>query len=425
MSNEENFVSVSSSGGGGSYGIVRNALHKFVPASSSAAAGVFRVTQNALKFSPASMHPHFLTGKMNEYSLNWWSPDSFYQYGSMLTSAFYSIQDSADYREKYHIPRKGFKLLGDSGGFQNSSQSTDLNPVNVLNWQEHNCDVGFILDWPISPAFNANHTKVIQDRTLENAEWALGKWSNKDMKLYSVIHGRNESEIDYMVKKYGDLSRYSGMALGSLVPKKSDYMYLAYITMLTLEKMQDYKLPVHFFGLSGINSLPVLLHIANKYGIEITFDSASYGISGSNHREYYNPFTFTKNTITYGTEIDESMTLSRLPCNCPVCSVIKNDMVDMIKAKKHTNSVLASLISLHNLYLTTQIVDMFVSYAEKPKLLRDLVKSVCTDTVIRTLDFVDYSFENGIQKGYEDLYLNNNTTKNIEIKTPVESIFDF
>jgi tRNA-guanine family transglycosylase len=409
--------------------------NKFIPASSSAAAGVFGVTQGETKFSPASMHPHFLTGKMSEYSLNWWSPNSFYHYGSMLTSAFYGIKDSADYRDKYGIPRKSFKLLGDSGGFQNSSQSTNLEATDVLRWQEHNCDVGFIFDWPLSPSCDSKTVRILQDRTLTNAESALNKWSNKDMKLYSVIHGRNREEIDYMVGKYGDMSRYSGIALGSLVPKKSDYMYLAYITMLTFEKIKDYKLPVHFFGLSGVNSLPVILYIANKYGIDITFDSASYGISGSNHREYYNPFTFTKDTITYGSPLktgatyDESMMLSRLPCNCPVCSVIKYDMVDMIKSKKYTNSIIASLISLHNLYLTTQIVDMIVSYSEKPKLLRGLTKSICVDTVGKALDFVDYSLENGLEKGYEQYYLKGNASANtISIDQPIlpsESMFDF
>ncbi len=389
------FVPASDSASAGAFGAsgapgIKNGNPKFIPAEALTNGDSFK---NDVKYVPA-----YLQGR--EHSLNWWSPDAFFQYDSMLVSTYYGIK-TPNYRDFYKIPRKGFTLYGDSGGFQNATvEGANLNPVNVLRWQEENCDIGFILDYPIAPSAPDNLIEIYRKRTTENAELALSKHQNKEMKLYGVLHGRNKEELHTMSKQYQDLSRFDGIALGSIVPKKSDYMYIAYISMLFAEEIQDYKkLPVHFFGVSGVNSLPIILYIAHKYDLNITFDSASYGV-GAQHREYWNPFNLSKNSLTYGNDPKTSIVPSTLPCDCPVCSTIKNDLIDMIKSNKN-NSVVGSLICLHNLYCFIRFSNMITAYSEKEQLLKDLVKNICVDTTSKALEFIDFSLENGIENGYK------------------------
>lgn len=419
----------------------------FVPASGSTAAGAFGST-NTNKYVSAdcrlegSIEKQFVSatvvGVLNtshttpfmgrEKALDWWSPNALFHYDSMLVSAYYG-REIPNYREFYNIPRKGFTLYGDSGGFQNSTMSQGitnpgtfkpLNPLNVLRWQEFNCDVGFILDWPVSPNTPDNLIETFKARTIENAELALTKWTNKDMKLYSVIHGRNREEITDMAKRYGDLGRFNGIALGSIVPKKSDYMYIAEISMLFAEAVQDYKLPVHFFGISGVNSLPIILYVAKKYKLKITFDSAAYGV-GSQHREWWNPFNLSRNSLTYGNNEKTAIVPSSIPCDCPVCNAVGNDLLQMIKENKN-NSVVGSLICLHNLYVFNRYVKMLTAYAERDELLKSLTKNMCVETTSTALEFIDYSLENGIDAGHKK-YFEDETPKAVE--EPKKSMFDF
>jgi tRNA-guanine family transglycosylase len=406
----------------------------FVPASGSSAAGAFGST-NTNKYVPADCRPEGSLGKQfvpavltgrEEKALDWWSPNALFHYDSMLVSAYYG-REIPNYREFYNIPRKEFTLYGDSGGFQNSTMSQGitnpgtfkpLNPLNVLRWQEVNCDVGFILDWPVSPNTPDNLIETFKVRTIENAELALAKWTNKDMKLYAVLHGRNREEITDMTKRYGDLGRFNGIALGSIVPKKSDYMYIAEISMLFAEAVQDYKLPIHFFGISGVNSLPIILYVAKKYKLKITFDSAAYGV-GAQHRESWNPFNLSRNSLTYGNDPKTSIVPSTSPCDCPVCNVVGNDLLQMIKEGKN-NSVVGSLICLHNLCVFNRYVKMLTAYAERDELLKSLTKNMCVETTSTALEFIDFSLENGIDAGHKKYF-----DEDPKPEEPKNSMFDF
>ncbi len=411
----------------------------FVPASGSSAAGPFGST-NTNSYIPADCRPEESIGKNfvpailtsgREKTLDWWSPNALFHYDSMLVSAYYG-RDIANYREFYHIPsqKEGFTLYGDSGGFQNSTQSQTglanfkpLNPLNVLRWQEQNCDVGFTLDWPIAPNTPDNLVETFRQRTWDNAELALTKWQNKDMKLYSVIHGRNAAEIKAMTKGYGDLGRFSGIALGSIVPMKSNYMYIANIMMLFAEAIQDYKLPVHIFGVSGINSLPIIMYVAKKYKLKMTFDSAAYGV-GASHREFWNPFNLSKNSLTYGNDPKTSIVPETLPCDCPVCETVGNDLLRMIRSGKD-NSIVGSLICLHNLYCFNRYVKMLTAYAEKDELLKSLAKNVCIEKTSTALELIDYSLENSIEAGYKKYFESGEVTplpRKVAPLTPIRTV---
>lgn len=311
--------------------------------------------------------------------LSWWEPNSFFNYPFLLISAYYGMKWKYNFREFFNIP-DNFCIIGDSGGFQNMTMNANLDPIKVLRWQEKYCQIGLTFDLPLlEKNYKIRREKMIQ--TAENSKIAFKNRKNINMKLYACFHGHNIEEQNFMKEQYNrriSLNNFDGIAYGGLVFSAGNTEYLIKILTLFCYNVYEYKLPVHFFGLSGNKIVPYIIYLQKKFNLNITFDSSSYG-GGAMRREFWKGNNLEKIKVM---ETD----FKTIPCDCPVCSVVK----DWNEYKKD-GSLAGGLISLHNLYQTLISI-------EKLKLNFD-------DKILnkKYKKFIDAMYEHGPSKAYQIL----------------------
>jgi 7-cyano-7-deazaguanine tRNA-ribosyltransferase len=213
----------------------------------------------------------------------------------------------------------------DSGGFQYMKKGVELDPVEVLRYQESmGCDVGITFDFPILPDMEDQERKTRLERSIASANIMLQK-KKTGMQLYGAIHGSNPREItDYMHELD---SGFSGYGIGSLVPRKNQLNHL--VDMIYQVRHQTEK-PVHCFGITGFPALFALSYL----GVD-TFDSWAYVVAAA-FKEFVHPVTLSRvRNIKY---------VDRLPpCECAICQQYSHE--DMVRADSDSEIILA----LHNL----------------------------------------------------------------------------
>ena len=328
-----------------------------------------------------------------KYKLSWWEPNSFFQYNTMLISAYYGMKWKDNYRSYFNIP-DDFILIGDSGGFQNMTMNANLNPIEVLRWQEKHCNIGLTFDLPLlEPDFQIRKDKMIQ--TAFNAKVAFMNRKNYNMKLFACFHGQTMDEQKFMIKEYEKhipLEKFDGIAYGGLVASAGDTEFLIKILALFCYNVKHYNMPVHFFGLSGNKIMPYIKYISETFQMKITFDSSSYGC-GAIRREFW------KGNADEKIKVMETK-FDKIPCDCPVCRAVKEWEV-----YREDGSIAGGLISLHNLYQTLQKVNQMqeMSKDENAKSLNP-----------RFRKFIDIMKEHGPDNAFQimDKIPENDTTQN-------------
>lgn len=188
----------------------------------------------------------------------------------------------------------------------------------------------------------------------------------------------------------GDISKFDGFAIGGLVPIAGDLNLLTNILLTFVENMKKYNKPLHFFGLSGNNIIPVILYIRKKYNIPITFDSSSYG-AGAIRKEYW----IDNGAVDMSFGNGDTTTVKNLPCSCPICNKCN---VDDFKA---SGSISGGLIALHNLFKTIEYVNELDCLLEDEKVYMKYIKRYCKEEVIGQIEKVDYVLKEGIFKARE------------------------
>ncbi|MBU7013648.1 MAG: tRNA-guanine transglycosylase [Theionarchaea archaeon] len=213
----------------------------------------------------------------------------------------------------------------DSGGFQYMKKGVELEPVEVLQYQERmGCDIGITFDFPILPDIDDVEKEARLERSIASANIMLQQ-KKTDMQLYGAIHGSNPREItDYMQKLD---SGFSGYGIGSLVPRKN---HLGHLVDMIHEVRQQTEKPVHCFGITGFPALFALSYL----GVD-TFDSWAYVVAAA-FKEFVHPVTLSR--VKNIKRVD-----SLPPCECAICQQYTHE--DMIKADSDSEIILA----LHNL----------------------------------------------------------------------------
>jgi 7-cyano-7-deazaguanine tRNA-ribosyltransferase len=212
----------------------------------------------------------------------------------------------------------------DSGGFQYMKKGIELDPLDVLRYQEQmGGDIGITFDYPILPDMEEEEKQKRLERSITSANFML-KEKKTDMQLYGAIHGSNPAEIA------GYLARlekgFSGYGIGSLVPRKNQIHHL--VTMIHHVRQQTDK-PLHCFGITGFPALFALSYL----GVD-TFDSWTYVVAAA-FKEFVHPVTLTRiKNIKYN-DLPE--------CDCSICQQYSH--ADMVGADSDSEIILA----LHNL----------------------------------------------------------------------------
>ena len=364
----------------------------FIPVSSSADVGPVGSYKNIGTFIP-QMAPEAnrLNHQWGEYKFSWWEPNSFFFYPSILLSAYYGIKYQ-DLRKQYNIPKE-VVIFGDSGGFQNMSLDATLSPLSVLEWQENNCDVGFIFDNPIFGNDNEETKLLKQQTTVDNGSLALrNRRADKPLKLYGVIQGHTMEEQQRIINMYktaGDFDKYDGFSVGGLVPIAGNLPKMTQVLTTFFENFKDDTRPLHILGTSGLNSMAIINYLMIKYKkTAITFDSSTYG-SGARRLEWDHL------TLNYSIAFQTANPnrLKELPCLCPVCSIVRHTS-EVTKG----GSTPGAILSLHNLWQYIQYSHFLGCLRNDEELFREFMTSRNDSDLNSSITFIDSVFEIGYEK---------------------------
>jgi tRNA-guanine family transglycosylase len=360
---------------------------KYVPASVGAIHNAYKSCEYIPCSSSAAPGPSGVTEE-NVFKLSWWEEQSFFKYPYMLITAFYGMKWKDNFREFFNIP-DDFVIIGDSGGFQNMTMNANLDPIEVLRWQEKHCQIGLTFDLPIMND-TIEQIKRKQEGTAKNAAIAFNNRKNKNLKLYAVFQGHTINQQNYMEECYNNnipLNEFDGIAIGGLVPISGNTEKLITVLTLFCYKVKDYNLPVHFFGLSGNKIMPYIMYLSKTFNLHITFDSSSYG-AGAIRREFWKGNGDAKINVM-------KEHFDTIPCDCPVCNKVKH-----WKEYQKDGSLAGGLISLHNLYQTIKFVE--TSQNKEPilnpkyKKFIDVMKEFGPDKAFQILDAIQET--SGTQK---------------------------
>ena len=292
-----------------------------------------------------------------EYALNWWEPNSFFQYDWLLTSVSYIMTSNKaiDFRKRRKIP-DSLNLIIDSGGYQEWMKGEVLNPVDIIGIMDREADIGLIYDKIPYPHTNspfsvqADHGLFYSslEVTKKRAEVMIKHRQNDKNKLYSVLHGYDLPTLKAWYNGLKDLS-LDGWCLA--VKPASVYGQALHACFMMDQAGRGHgEEHVHVLGVSSVNATPISAYMS-KFFKTVTFDTSTFN-RGCIERGYHLQDDMASRAF-FGTNM-EAKTLTNsilpgLPCNCPVCLAVKD--ADQMRAN---GSIGGLLISLHNLYLFTE-----------------------------------------------------------------------
>lgn len=341
--------------------------------------------------------PAYYLNKSNIHDLkeNWWHGKCPFRHPSMLISAYYFMKDP-DFRNHYKIPKENFTLQGDSGGFSHMTLGGECDKRRVLEWQEKNCDVAFSYDKPLGPDDDKTTIRDKQSETAKNAYFMIDNAIKPQVSKYAVFHGRNIWELDIMFDFYkgnGNLNRFDGYAIGSLVPIAGNVPLITRILTIFIEKLKKTGVghkPIHIFGLSSRNMIPIFAYLSRVYNIDISFDSNSFcnnDLRGDfivNFENNKSVFLDNRNSIT------KERKIKRIPCACPVC---KNQLIDDYDARDHRKM---RYVLMHNLYQIINYTAIFRSLMDDKDAYFKYIKDM--SEVCEALSFIERAKTRGLEK---------------------------
>jgi len=316
---------------------------KYVPASSFA---ILNLTENN----------HRRIMEKYQKTCNWWEDPAFFRHKYLLISAYHGLQ-YPEFRKKFRIPKE-VEIFGDSGGFSQYGGSLQLDNIEILRWQEKNCDIGFSLDYPLVVEDNATDVKIKNKHNIENIHEAIKKRKNFDCDYYACIHGWTSKQIRNVHKQL-PAEGIDGWGIGEC--SATDDSPEGIISRVVLQiSLNPEKKPMHILGCCSPILIGFLALVEKKTGITISYDSTAYS-NGAMYR-WYHLDGFKKDKLKVNADYDGD-----LPCKCPVCQV--TDVEDM----KGADSEAGTLISLHNLYHEIELDKQIQKLSKEPKKLFKLL----------------------------------------------------
>ena len=280
----------------------------------------------------------------------WYHKDSIFYHPGLLNNA-YTSKDQPNHRKDLGVPDDVI-VLSDSGGFQihqnmKAGKVIDIEPLEILRWQERNGDVAFIIDVPIGAEHNDSIYEEGLKQTIANAQLFQDNMVSDDLRMLNVLHGHT---YDRTVRWYEELSKFTyrgknGWSVG--FHPSGDVMGQA--RMMGFLMHMGHTGYVHFLGTSGWNVQPLLVY-GSQFFDRLVYDSSSYA-SGYTTRTYVVPPDVNKGEeITFGDRLQSWHGLKKPPCVCPVCTYVLENDYDFSTAMRNPKAG-GHLISMHNLCL--------------------------------------------------------------------------
>jgi tRNA-guanine family transglycosylase len=265
---------------------------------------------------------------------------------ALMVSHYYAL--SMEKQERPPHP-----LFIDSGGFASlfegvqikeygelaciqTADGTELQPAEVLRFQEEHADIGATLDFLISPTMTEDEAERRQALTIKNALWAVKHRSNRDMRLFASLQawdGESARRITGELAEHG----FDGFALGGMVPRVRDPRVIFEIVDAVREV--DSTRPLHMFGMGS----PGLLRALFERGVD-SADSSSF-IQQTVNKRYLRP---DKERFVPLEEIGQPSEV----CECRVCQTFE---LDYLRLEGELNNL---ALALHNLATLNTIVGL-------------------------------------------------------------------
>lgn len=332
--------------------------------------------------------------------LNVFGPNSFYEYNYALMSAFHGLSIK-NFREALHISKDKL-LIGDSGGYQIASFEKkgipiSISPIQILRWQEENCDIGMNLDVPTTlggEVLTKERFINCLNKSVENFELFQSKRQSNHLKLYNVLHGENLELLNIWYDKVKHF-KFEGWAIGMKPP--SDPLIQALGFMFLYEKGElNNCYGIHFFGTSGYYVIPIISYLANmvKDNVLVTFDSSSYAQHAQN-RVYIQPFNISEKLVFGDKFLKENPNIKELSCSCNVCKELDIKILN----RKEEGSLPVALLALHNLKVYLDYTQMCNSLVKEPS--KFLTLKFINKRIKVTMEFIEFAKQYGVEKAYK------------------------
>jgi len=229
--------------------------------------------------------------------------------------------------------------FADSGGFIYKKYRLTLKPERVLEIQEKmGVDIASTLDYPIQCKALSENSNIAH--TIKNAKLALSLRKDSKMLLFASVNGYDPIVLRNGVKHLKKQGSFDGFAIGSLMPRYSNYRLL--VDLILAAKLETGNTPIHVYGLGS----PLIVHLLIYLGVD-SFDS-SYFVVASGKRNFSVP--------GYGRTEIRDLHDSESLCQCPVCQ--KHSLSELRKSRE--------LLTLHNLWtLWDEIEQMKTAIRER------------------------------------------------------------
>ena len=326
---------------------------------------------------------------------------------SMVNAEAYPRKYDHDDYDAAATPMKT-SIIADSGGFQLNQGVRDfIDPETIIKKQNRICDIGIVLDVPLSDQYQEQLLGRAARVQKGNTEILL-KHKRKSLELMNVIHG----STFYLRRKYRDAvhdDRIDRAALGGV--KHLDLVSMAMLIMQCALDKHSYK-HFHILGVSGLEKWLVLCYMARKKVIDlITSDSSTY-MQHAVNLQYFNPIrlagvydfrnAFKSNAPRWPALIYTSHQFVRkhlpMPCSCEYCSIMGSSLV--ISDTKNTLG--GRLLVGHNLIVSHQWISQIWELAAQPKpeILKFLKTSHSNkvNSVNKALSAIDAAVDSGPDK---------------------------
>lgn len=234
-------------------------------------------------------------------------------------------------------------IISDSGGFQFATGvASTINPVHLVKWYNDNTDAGMILDVPLVIFDDPKLVERAARVQAMNNELMLRNKSDTT-ELINILHGTTNDNLEMYrdIVERPDIQRIAlAGAYRRTLLSCSEYMCNI---MLHGPRYKQY----HLLGVFGAPQVALMAAMANlgDNPPHVTSDSTTHIQSSKNHAYHYHYDIFkTHKRLLFGLRGSLPNVHNTLPCNCPVCSVVKyQDIFGYLPGQ-----MIMNLVAIHN-----------------------------------------------------------------------------
>jgi hypothetical protein len=296
-------------------------------------------------------------------------------------------------------PQKRINVLSDSGGLQLArGVSGIITPQDLIGFYNKNVDAGMVLDIPMGGVHDPKTLKRAAEIQRENTNIMLAE--SKGSELINIFHGTTVEQRKMFRETVEDerIDRVAMAALHtrSLVSATNE----VYNTVHGSSKR--YK-QYHALGIYISTYIPMLVKLANsgENPPHITSDSTSH-IQSARNKSYHFQFDIYHNSkrLAIGSRGSVPNTGKLLPCQCPVCRVLKYTDVLAFGPLRYV----MELLSVHNAIEMTRYAGQLqeACLQLKPREFNKLVEMQLKShpelkQVKASLDFIDIASSDGLK----------------------------